>query len=110
MKFKSFIGVGLMLATGLAFIGCSSDNAPDGPDKVLNAGTTFYVRVAVSNTDGTGTRANAREKTTISVTIQMELLPRTRSEKFFSYFMMRKATMSQTVNLTNLRLLLQVAI
>lgn len=58
MKFKSFIGVGLMLATGLAFIGCSSDNAPDGPDKVLNAGTTFYVRVAVSNTDGTGTRAN----------------------------------------------------
>ena len=99
-----------MLATGLAFIGCSSDNAPDGPDKVLNAGTTFYVRVAVSNTDGTGTRANGEGENDDFGNYSDGTTPRTRSEKFFSYFMMRKATMSQTVNLTNLRLLLQVAI
>lgn len=48
-----------MLASGIAVIGCSSDNIPDAPDKILDAGTTFYVRVAVSNADGASTRTDA---------------------------------------------------
>lgn len=62
MKFKSFMGVGLMLATGLAFTGCSSDNAPDSPDRVVEAGTQFYIRVAIANADGS-TRAGYTDNT-----------------------------------------------
>lgn len=51
-----------MLATGLAFTGCSSDNAPDSPDRVVEAGTQFYIRVAIANADG-ATRAGYTDNT-----------------------------------------------
>lgn len=46
-----------MLASGIAVIGCSSDNIPDAPDKILEAGTKFYVKVAIADANGSSTRA-----------------------------------------------------
>ena len=55
MDLKFLLGAGLMLASGIALTGCSSDLTPDNPDTVLEAGTKFYMRVALAN-PGAGTR------------------------------------------------------
>lgn len=58
MDLKFLLGAGLMLASGIALTGCSSDLTPDNPDTVLEAGTKFYMRVALANPDGAGTRTD----------------------------------------------------
>lgn len=57
MDLKFLLGAGLMLASGIDLTGCSSDLTPDNPDTVLEAGTKFYMRVALANPDGAGTRS-----------------------------------------------------
>lgn len=61
MKFKFLFGASLMLASGIAVIGCSSDNIPDAPDKVVEAGTEFYVKVAIADAGNSSTRAELGE-------------------------------------------------
>ncbi|MEZ3550070.1 MAG: fimbria major subunit [Muribaculaceae bacterium] len=58
MRLKYLFGAGLMLASGVAVTSCSSDNNPDGPDKIMEAGSKFYVRVALANADSEGTRGS----------------------------------------------------